>query len=172
MAWLFRIPILGDVISYPYYLIGRMIVAFGVRHSGYHRFQFGSFVVWTPIEKKNPILDALSFLLKCDPAVYDRLTRKQGLTVYYSGRWKATNAFGRFSGLNDRYIQLGVQGVTTFLVQSLFLSEACPSINQAKFNPNRHGALRKVLDWMTERSFHPGMIESYRTVVEAWERKY
>lgn len=172
MTWLFRIPILGDIISYPTYLIFRMIVAFGVRHSGYHRFQFGRFVIWTPIEKKDPIIDALAFLQKCDPGVYDRLLWRRDLMVYYSGLWKTTNAYGRYSGLNDRYIQLGIQGVTTFLVQTLFLSEACPSFNQAKFNPNRNGALRKVLNWMTEQSFSPGMIDSYRPVVEAWEKKH
>lgn len=173
MKWLFKIPIIGDMVMFPFYICFRIFLPIGLYLSGCRRMKYGTLILWIPKEKKQDILDGLELLEKCDPDVFLRLTGKRHLFIYYGRNVKGpTNAHGYISGLNERYIKLGVQGIATFFVQCLFLSEASPSINQAKPNIRRHEAMRKVMNWMTEHLFHPGLINSYKVVVEKWEEKY
>jgi hypothetical protein len=174
MRTICKIPVVGDLVGYtilvPFYIFMRLITPPILWFSGFQRMKCGTTIIWAPRNKHQAILDGLKLLQKCDSEMYLRLTGKQHLFIFYSERWKTANAFGHVSGLHERYIKLGVEGVTTFLVQALLLSEACPSINQFKISPGEFAVMRKVLDWMCDHSFHPGLINSYRKVVEKWER--
>jgi hypothetical protein len=136
---------------------------------GFRRMKRGTSTIWTPNNKKQAIVDGIELLRTRDPDMYLRLTEKQHLWIFYSGKGRATNALGYIFGLNQRYIDLGNEGVAAFLVQSLLLSEACPSLNQFKTTPGERAVMRKTLDWMCEHSFRHEMINSYRKVVEKWE---
>lgn len=172
MKEIFKVPIIGDLIAFLIYIDLRLTIPLSCLLAGFVRLKYGTSVIWTPRNKKNAITNGLELLQACDPEMYLRLTSKERLIVVYSWKWKMANACGRFSGLNERYIELGDQGVATFFVQSLSLAEACPSINQFKNTPDKHMALRKTLDWICAQSFRPGLIDSYRKVVEKWEQKH
>jgi ribosomal protein L31 len=173
MRRFFSVPIIGVLVAYvmafPTYILFSLLTPLYFLLFGFKRIRCGTSIIWTPKSKKQAILDGVELLRACDTQMYLRLTSRQHLTIFYSGKWKTTNAWGRVSGLNERYIQLGSEGVATFFVQSLMLSDACPSINQFKTPPDARAAMRKTLDWMCEHSFRPGLIRSYRKVVERWE---
>jgi hypothetical protein len=172
MKVIFKIPIIGDFIAFLGYIFLRLTMPSACLLSGMQRLRYGTLIVWTPQNKKDAIVNGLELLRACDPEMYRRLTSKQHLIIVYSWKWKMANACGRFFGLHERYIEMGDQGVAMFFVQSLSLSEACPSINQSKRLPGDHMALRNVLDWMHSQSFRPSLIESYHKVVEKWEQKH
>jgi hypothetical protein len=98
---------------------------------------------------------------------------KRRLNITYSHNIRNKNNGGRFYGLHERYVKLGSEGIAAFLVSAILLSEASPSVNQCRLNDRELAALkialRKVLEWMRQHSFHPELINSYRKVVEKWE---
>jgi hypothetical protein len=86
---------------------------------------------------------------------------------------KQTTQMPFFRGL-ERYVQLGPEGIATFIVSAILLSEASSSINQYRVSGRELAALkcaqRKVLEWMRQHSFNPGLINSYQKVVLNWEQ--
>ena len=172
----FALPIIGNVPAYAYVLPGYFFLSLTTpltfRLAGLRRMKCGTSVIWLPPDKKQALLNGLEFLRSCDPQMFSRLTEKQHLKIYYIGNSskKVINALGYVFGLSERYFQFGDQGIAMFLVQSLLLSESDPFLNQFKGEHDRY-LLRRVLEWMSQHSFRPGVINSYRKVVEKWERE-
>ncbi len=77
-------------------------------------------------------------------------------------------------GLHEEYIKMGPESVALFIVQSLLFCVAAPSVNQCMLKARELAAIkvvpRRTLEWMCQHSFHPGLINSYGKVVEAWEK--
>jgi hypothetical protein len=165
-----KTPIIGDLISSIGYIFVRYTTPPVLWLSGYQSVAIGTSVVWITKNKKKAILDGIEFLRICDPEIYLRITQRQHFFVFYSHNMMVTNAFGRICGLHKQYIKLGVEGIAVFFVQSLFLLEASPSINQLKYSEPSQAALRKVLEWMGQHSFRPGLINAYSKVVDKWEQ--
>lgn len=175
MRKILSIPIVGDMVAYvtvfPIYIFMRLAMPPIFVLSGYQRIWCGTSFIWSPKNKKQAILDGIEVLRVCGPEMYSRLTSKQRLIIFYTGhagKWNTSNLAGRVYSLDERYIELGSQGVAAFLAQALLLSEASPAINQ-KVTQSEYRVARRVLDWMCEYSFHPGLINSYRKVVQQWE---
>jgi hypothetical protein len=176
MRKILSIPILGDMVAYvrvfPIYIFMRLTMPPIFLLSGYQRIRCGTSFIWSPKNRKQTILDGIEVLRVCGPEMYSRLTSKQRLIIFYTGhagKWNTSNLAGRVFSLDERYIELGSQGVAMFFAQALLLSETSPAINQVKVTENQYRAPRRVLDWMCEHSFHPGLIKSYRKVVQKWE---
>jgi hypothetical protein len=170
----YQLPIIGDLLCYGGYVFMKLLLPLNLVLIGFERMGYGTSVIWMPRNKKQAILDGIECLRSHDSEMFLRLTKKQRLVIYYSHNWKDTNSFGHVFGLHKRYIELGAEGVASFIVQSLLLSDACSSINQCKLNDLERAALkvapRKTMEWMQQHSFHPEFIKVYRKVVEKWEQ--
>jgi hypothetical protein len=142
--------------------------------SGGRALRFGSSVIWTLSDKKQAILDGIQCLRTRDPELFLQFTR-QKLYVVPAGNTRMANIGGRDYGLHNRYIELGPEGVASFIVMAVFFSEASPSFNQHRLTASELAALktapRKLTEWMQQHAFHPGLINSYQKVALNWERR-
>jgi hypothetical protein len=167
-----KLPILGNVLLYCVYPFAKFILPVMARISGWRRLKFGTSIVLTPQDQEQPIRDGIECLRRCDPEMFSRFSKQRFNIAYSNGKGSANNG-GVFFSLHERYIKLGPEGVAVFIVQCIMLAEASPSFNRYKSKANELPALkialRKVLEWMQQRSFHPGLIDSYSKVVEKWE---
>jgi hypothetical protein len=169
---MYKIPLIGDVMVFSSYLVFRLIILPSLWLLGYQRFKYGTVTIWTPKNKRNAILEGMDFLKQCDSEVYSRIITKSNLFIYYCGRLKSTSGYGHIFALGEYFFTSGVQGIAVFFVQSLFLSEAAPSINQFRSNNGRQvktAALWKVANWMDKHSFQSELINSYHTMIKKWE---
>ncbi|HEX3857020.1 MAG TPA: hypothetical protein VHY30_06975 [Verrucomicrobiae bacterium] len=149
-----------------------MVSPLAVWLSGYKRVKCGTSSIWVSKNKKQVILNGIECLRSRDAEMFLRFTKK-GLFIYYSHQLNTRDAWRNF-GLQERHIELGAEGVASFIVQKLFISDARPSINRSKLDDRELAALkmapRKAMEWMQEHSFDPRLINSYRKVVEKWEQ--
>lgn len=129
-------------------------------------------MIVTPKEQSHAIQDGVECLRKCDPEMYLRFSKRR-LNIAYSFNRRCQNTGGLFYSLHERYIKLGAEGVAMFVVQCTLLAEASPSISRysrtAKELTASKEVPRKVLQWMEMHSFHAGLINSYKKVVQKWE---
>jgi hypothetical protein len=171
---IYRLPIIGDLIAYAGYAFLRSFGYLAPLLLRYKRIRLGTSIILTPNDKKQTILSGVECLRSHDSEMYSRLTKNQKLIFYYSGNKNITNLFGYFFGLQETYIKLGAEGIAYFIVQSLLVSDACPSVNQHRRNDREWGALkstaRKTMEWMQQHSFDQRLIDSYSKVVEKWEQ--
>lgn len=167
-----KAPILGDLLTCCLYVFVKAITFVVVWISRGRRLRYGTSVIATPKEQSQAIQDGVERLRKCDPEMFSRFSRRR-LNIAYSSNRRGPNNGGLFYILSERYIKLGAEGVAAFIVQCTLLAEASPSINRFRITANELAALkialRKVLEWMQQHSFHPGLINSYTKVVEKWE---
>jgi hypothetical protein len=170
----YQLPILGDLICYFGYAFMKLFTPLNLVLLGFERMRFGTSVIWTPRNKKQTILDGIEFLRNHDSEMFLRFTKKQRLVIYYSHNRSDTNSFGHVFGLHKRYLEIGAEGVASFIVQSLLLSDACSSINQCKLNDRERAGLkvapRQTMEWMRQHSFHPKLINAYSKMAEKWEQ--
>jgi hypothetical protein len=147
-----------------------------VRLAGLRQIPLGTSVIWTPQNKRQIILDGIECLRKHDAKMFLHLTTKSHLFIYYTGNINLTNLYGYLFGLREGIIKQGAEGVAYFIVQSLLVSDAHPSINQHRKNDitynNLRAVPRKTMEWMQQHSFDPQIIKSYVKVVEVWEQRY
>jgi hypothetical protein len=171
-----RSRIIGNLIAYIGYAWTRLYMPLAVRLAGFRQIPLGTSVIWTAKNKKQTILDGIECLRSHDPEMFLRLTTKAKLFIYYSGNYNITNLFGYLFGLREGYIKQGPEGVAYFIVQSLIVSDAHPSINQHRKNDLTYNRLRtvprKTMEWMQQHSVDPEIINSYVKVVEHWEQRY
>jgi hypothetical protein len=170
---IYQLPVFGDLFICVGYLFS-LFSPLGLWLLGYKRLKYGISVIWAPKNKRSLILDGVECLRSHDEEMFLRFTTKQKLFIYYSGSDNITNLLGYIFGLQEKYIRFGKEGVACFIVQSLFVSEASPSINQFKLKHLRGAALkavpRKTMEWMQQHSFDSRLIISYSKVVEKWEQ--
>jgi len=169
----FKIPWVGSVLRHLLYPSARTIAPFiMVRLFGFQKLKFGKVIILTLRGKVRPIQDGADFLRKCDSEMFSRF-EKQRINIIYSFDERNGIGGGRFYKLQEIYLKLGTEAMATFLVDCTLLAEASPSLDQ--FHLKRcelialSSAKRKVLEWMRQRSLHPGLINSYCKIVEKWE---
>jgi len=170
---IYKLPLVGDLLCYIGSVFLRLIIPPVAWLSGGQGLRFGTSVIWIPRNKEQAILDGIECLRSHDSEMFSRLTKKQRLIIAYASNMKTASNGGRIYCLQERYIELGPEGIAAFIVASLLFSEASPSENQCRLNDRELAAVKavpsKVLEWMCQHSFHPGLINSYRKVVTKWE---
>lgn len=171
---IYGLPILGDLLCYLGYVLLGWTRPPVLWLAGHRRVRCGTSTVWVPESKRQVILDGIEWLRGHDAEMFMRFTKKQRLVIYYSRNWSDTNSLGHVFGLHDRYIALGAEGVAFFIVQSVLLSAAAPSLNQCRLSDSERNALkvapRKAMEWMEQHSFHPKLINAYSKMAENWEQ--
>jgi hypothetical protein len=171
---IYQVPFFGDSLCYVSYAITRLIIPLAAWLSGGQRVKCGTSIFWIPRSAKKGVLDGVELLHTKDPEMFLRLTTQQRLIIVYTHNTSSPNNGTRIYGLHKRFIEMGPEGIACFLVQSIFFYEASPSVNQCRLNDRELAAIkvapRKTLEWMSQHSFHPGLINTYRRVAEKWEQ--
>ncbi|MGA2028943.1 MAG: hypothetical protein ABSG87_02595 [Verrucomicrobiota bacterium] len=169
-----RLPVIGDLLCCFAYVFLKLTTPL-LWLPGFRPIKLGTSVIWTPQNKRQPILDGIECLRTRDMEMYLCLTKKQKLVFYYSNSERVVNLLGYYFGLSEKCIKLGSECIACFIVQSLLHSDASPSINQHRKNDMTRAALkavpRKTVEWMQQHSFNSDFVNSYLKVIEKWEEK-
>ncbi|HET7625682.1 MAG TPA: hypothetical protein VFM25_10505 [Verrucomicrobiae bacterium] len=176
MVRILAIPVIGDLICNVLYGLMKVIVPVFTWLSDGDRLKIGVSRIWFPKEKKEAVLKGVEFLKKHDEQLYLRLTStSRPLLFYYSSDAVTANNGGPIYGLNERFMCWGPGGVATFLVQSLLMFEASPSLNQVRITESKLERIRnvpnEVLQWMCSHSIRADLIDAYRGGVVAEHSK-
>ena len=173
---IFKTRIIGDPMAHLGATLTRLWMPLAARLSGFTPIPLGTSVIWTPQNKKQTILDGIDCLRRRDAEMFLHLTTKSKIFMYYSVNHNSTNIYGYMFGLQEAYIKQGAEGVAYFIVQSILVSDAHPSVNQHRKSDVAYKRLkavpRKTMEWMQRHSFDPQIIKSYMPVVEMWEKRY
>jgi hypothetical protein len=117
-------------------------------------------------------VDGIDFLLATDQKMFHVLTAG-GRFVFFHTAMKCSNLGGRYFGIEEQFARWGREGVAAFLVQSLLMFEASPSINKVNLKEDERAALRlvpqRVVEWMRDHSMQPNFIEAYGQAAKKWE---
>jgi hypothetical protein len=172
LVGIYQLPIIGNLLCHIVYFFTSLVSPLAVWLSGYKRIKCETSSIWAPKNKQQIILNGIECLRSRDAEMYLNFTKKR-LFIYYSHQLNTRDAWRNF-GLQERYIELGAEGVASFIVQKLFISDVRPSISRSKLDDRELAALkmapRKAMEWMQQHSFDQRLINSYRKVVEKWEQ--
>jgi hypothetical protein len=171
---IYQVPILGDGLCFVGYAVTLAMIPITYRLSRGTRTPCGTSVFWMPRGKERPILAGIECLRDRDADLFSKLSGEARLIFVYAGNTKTPNNGTRLYCIHERFIEMGPEGVALFLAQSLFFHEASPSWNQCRLSESQEAAVRaaprRALVWMSQHSFYPGLVDSYREVVENWEQ--
>jgi hypothetical protein len=176
MVRILAIPVIGDLICNVLYGFLKVIVPMISWLSGGDHLKIGASTIWFPKKKKEAVLKGVEFLKKHDEQLYLRLTStSRPLLFSYSHNEITANNGGVLYGLHERYMDWGPDGIATFLVQSLLMFEASPSLNQVRITESKLERIRnvpnEVLQWMCSHSIRADLIDAYRGGVVAEHSK-
>jgi len=169
MKLIYEVPILGRAVFCFWYLVGQVLLIPTIsKLCGYRKLTFGSSVVWTPENRREMIIEGFDFLRGLDLKMYSCITGKGHFVFFYTAG-KYSSFGGRYYGLEEQVVRWGREGVASFLVQSILMFEAVPTVGKVDFK-SRNSALRlvapQVVQWMRDHSIRADFIESYRSATE------
>ncbi len=174
MKLIYKIPIIGNIAYYIWYLVGMVLIPLVSRLAGYQKVWFGSSIVWTPKNRREVITEGFDLLLTIDKKMYSCITG-EGRFVFFYTAGKHTNFGGRYYGLEEQVVRWGREAVAALLVQSILMFQASPGINKANLGQSELAALRvipqRVLEWMRDHSFPANFIEAYSVYARRWENQ-
>jgi hypothetical protein len=170
-----RIPIIGDLIYYAFYLCSVCVLFPAVAIiSGGQRLKFGTSVFWIPRQNAQVMRDGVELLRTRDPEMFSRLTSKQRLIIYYSPELSKKSSHRLFL-MHKKFIEMGAEGVACFVAQSLMIAAAVRRINQNRLDERENAALklisRNMAEWLSKHSFSPWLISPYQKIVERQKQR-
>jgi hypothetical protein len=163
MKLIYRVPVLGSVALYIWHIVGIVLIPVVSKLGGYRKLTFGSSIVWTPENRRESIIDGFDFLQSTDKKMFNCITA-EGRFVFFYTAGKCSNFGGRYYGLEEQFVGWGREGIAVFLVQSILMREAVPTMNKVNLKQGAP-ALRlvapRVVEWMRAHSFRADFIEGY-----------
>ncbi|HTQ50964.1 MAG TPA: hypothetical protein VMJ12_09660 [Candidatus Acidoferrales bacterium] len=114
------------------------------------------------------ISEGFDFLQANDKKMYNCIT-SEGRFVFFYTVGNCSNFGGRYYGIEEQFIRWGREGVAAFLVQSILMFDAVPTVSKVSFKPGAsalRSAAPQVVEWMRDHSFRADFIEGYRSATE------
>lgn len=170
-----RLPIIGDLLCQSESVLAGLLGPVILWMTGYKQIKCGISAIWVPGNMKRTVMEGIEYLRDRDEEMFRRLTEKQRVFIFYSHDITMTNIYGYVYGLHESYVKRGAAWIAFFIMQSLVMSEASPSVNRFRLKDSERAALkavpRKVMERMQQDSFDPDLIKSYKGMVQMWEQK-
>lgn len=174
-AMINRLPIIGNLSCHLGNISFSLLWPALLWLCGYRRISCGISTFWAPQRLRKAIVEGIECLRNRDEEMFVRLTKRQRLFVYYGYNTKTSNLYGYVYAMHESYINQGAEWIACYIIQSLFVSEASPSVNRFRLTESESvalkNALRKAMERMREHSFSPELLNSYSKLVEMWEQK-
>jgi hypothetical protein len=174
-AMINRLPIIGNLSCHLGKISFSLLCPAILWLCGYRRISCGVSSFWAPQRLRKAILDGIECLRNRDKEMFERFTKQQRLFIYYGYNTKTTNLYGYVYAMHQSYLNEGAEWIACYIIQSLYMSEASPSVNRFRLTESENyalkNALRKTMERMREHSFSSELLNSYGKLVEMWEQK-
>jgi len=136
------------------------------RLMGHSRFRVGTLTFWKP-EFLSTCRASVERLHSLDPELHERVTERERLCFYYSGKRSEQALFPRSSSISDAYTDWHSDGIISRLVYAAFLANAFPrQVITAAERPAARASHRDVMTrtgaWLAARSFPEPLVACFQ----------